>query len=292
MKKSLCFILLLFGAVLLSNTSSHAAVKTVWNTNWNVMTLWSEGNSVSGEYIYDNGIITGTMEGDIFRGYWREANNARGCGPDNEWCGPVVLRFSADGKSFTGDWGYCGTEMNSLNPDGSGWTGTLKEGVTDYTQTECEFAGRFWCNGSCQINPCGSELTQSQCEAAGKFWCNGTCQMTACSETPSDCNVKIEGISVTGTRTVNQDVSFTVNASTACNDTLHYRFSLHPDYGTSGYDNQHWSSMTATEYVDSKTINYRFSQAGNYVVVVWAVKDTNNVSPNGVPIIGLSVEIK
>lgn len=289
MKRTALFFLVLFLVCVFSQ--AYAATKTVWDTNWNVMTLWRDGNSVSGEYIYDDGVISGTMDGNIFRGYWREANNAKECGPNNEWSGPVVLRFADNGKSFTGSWGYCSTDINSLNPDGTGWTGTLKEGATGYTQTECEAAGRYWCDGDCQINPCGTTLTQTECEAAGKFWCNGQCQITSCSATPANCNIKIDGLTVTGTRSVNQDVIFTVGASTACNDTLYYRFSVHPDYGSSGYDGMHWSSMTSTEYVSSNSLTYKFTQSGNYIVVVWVVKDTSNVNPNGVPILGWSVQI-
>ncbi len=103
--------------------------------------------------------------------------------------------------------------------------------------------------------------------------------------------IKIDGLTVTGTRAVNQDVTFSVSASTACNDTLYYRFSVHPDYGSAGYDGTHWSSMTSTEYVSSNSLAYKFSQAGHYIVVVWVVKDTANSNPTGVPIIGWSVQI-
>lgn len=267
-----------------------ASTKTVWTTTWNVMTLWQDGNSVTGEYIYDNGILTGTMEGKIFKGYWRENDNAKSCGPGGEWSGPVVFKFSDDGKTFTGSWGYCGTDINSLDPNGTGWTGSLRDGVTGYTQTECEAARRYWCNGDCQINPCGTTATQAQCEAAGKFWCNGQCQPISCTQS-TNCNVKIDGLTVTGTRSVNQDITFKVSASTACNDTLYYRFSIHPDYGTAGYDGNHWSSMTSTEYVSSDSLTYKFTQSGNYIIVVWVVKSTANVDPVGVPIIGWSVQI-
>lgn len=286
------FLICILSILTSVSSQAYAATKTVWDTSWNVMTLWRDGNTVTGEYIYDDGVISGTMDGNIFKGYWRESNNSKSCGPYNEWSGPVVLRFAADGKSFTGSWGYCGTDINSLNPDGTGWTGTLKEGVTGYTQSECVSAGRYWCNGDCQINPCGSILNWTECEAAGRFWCNGQCQVASCNDSSTNCDIKIDGLTITGTRAVNQNVTFTVNASTGCNSTLYYRFSLHPDYGSSGYDGMHWSSMTSTEYVSSNTITYKFNQSGNYIIVVWVVKDTTNVNPTGVPIIGWSLKIE
>ncbi len=93
---------------------------TVWETNWNVMTFWQDENRVSAEYMFDGGIITGTLSGDTLRGWWREHDNAKECGPDSTWCGPLLFKFSPDGKSFTGSWGYCGTIPSTLDPEGGG----------------------------------------------------------------------------------------------------------------------------------------------------------------------------
>lgn len=293
MKKWLLPALVLVLTMGVSGMSS-AGTTTVWDTNWNVMTLWQSGSAVSGEYIYDKGVLTGTMTGNLFQGYWREYNNSKGCGPNNEWCGPVVFKFAADGKSFTGDWGYCSTALSSLNPDGSGWTGTLREGAQEYTQSECESAGRYWCSGACQINPCNETLTQTQCEAAGMFWCSGTCQYTDCSSTdPStdECDIRINGITVSGTREAGSAVTFTMNADNSCSGTIYYRFSYHGGYGTSAYDGKNWKLMTASEYTTDNAVSFTFDEAGYYVVVVWAKNAASD--PNTlVKLIGLVVEIK
>jgi len=156
---------------------------TVWETNWNVMTFWQDGNQVTGEYMYDGGILTGTLSGDTLHGWWREYNNSSACGPENSWSGPLAFKFSIDGKSFTGDWGYCGKDPATLNYAGSGWTGTIKEGVVSYTQQECENAGRFWVNNKCSLVPIDSVITKDICERSGRFWCTDTCTMSPCNST-------------------------------------------------------------------------------------------------------------
>jgi hypothetical protein len=50
--------------------------------------------------------------------------------------------------------------------------------------------------------------------------------------------------------------------------------------------------MTGMQWVTTNSINYTFAQRGKYVVVVWVVKDPNNYDPNGIPVIGWSVDIK
>ncbi len=173
----------LFLSLLLVSVWAINLNNTIWNTNWNVMSFWQVQNQVSAEYMYDGGIITGTMFGDTLRGWWREHGNAKECGPENTWSGPLVFKFSADGKSFTGDWGYCDSDPTKLNPESSAWTGTIKDGVASYTQKECEDANRFWCNGECKLVPCDSAVSKDACEKSGRFWCTDTCKMTSCTET-------------------------------------------------------------------------------------------------------------
>jgi len=107
----------------------------------------------------------------------------------------------------------------------------------------------------------------------------------------SVCKTKPTGYSMSGTEEVNSPVTFTVNAKNSCNDTLYYRYSCHPDYGTDGYDGFNWISMTTPEYVTDNSIAYTFDKAGKYIVVVWITTDPNNVNPEGIPIVGFSVEI-
>jgi|GEM_PF-2890439 len=180
-----CFLLLI------TNTFSYAVnIEGVWDTNWNAMTLWQNNSSIQGEYIYNNGVITGVLNGNLFYGWWREHNNSIGCGPNGAWSGPAVFKFSDDAKSFTGSWGYCSTLQSELDPDDYGWNGT-KRTETGITKTECEAVERYWCNDSCQINSCGGEITQSSCEKTGRYWCDGNCQINSCENpiTKSDCDI-------------------------------------------------------------------------------------------------------
>ena len=161
---------------------------SVWDTNWNEMTLWVDGNVLTGEYIYDDGVISGTLDGHVFTGWWREAGNAKACGPGGAWSGPAVFTFSDDWRSFTGDWGYCSADPGDLNPTGSGWAGTRLD-AQSYTEQQCVDVGRYWCNGECGITPCGVSLDQETCENAGRVWCDGLCKVNDCNSpiTESDC---------------------------------------------------------------------------------------------------------
>ncbi|MFH0726081.1 MAG: S41 family peptidase [Pseudomonadota bacterium] len=102
--------------------------------------------------------------------------------------------------------------------------------------------------------------------------------------------ISITGCGISGSQTANSPLSFQIHAQSAAGNTLYYRFSYHPDYGTGGYDGLHWASMTGTEYVTTNSISHTFSSAGKNIVVVWAVADSNNVDSNGVPIIGWSID--
>jgi hypothetical protein len=183
-------LVLLSIIIVLMSGVANAVEESIWDTSYNVMKFWRDGNSVTGEYMYDDGVLSGTMDGNIFKGWWRETDNAKECGPGNTWSGPVILRFSDDWKTFTGDWGYCPQQIEDLNINAPSrtWTGTRKDGITDYNQTECQNGGRYWCNGICQIQPCGTDITQEQCENTGKFWCDGICQLTQCDINSGTCS--------------------------------------------------------------------------------------------------------
>lgn len=171
------------------------------------------------------------------------------------------------------------------------------------SESTCEDVSGNWCNGACQEAECSSSSapecppfggpcnSESSCENAGGNWCDGTCQYAECSDDTSDCKTKITGLTVSGTQEVDSTVTFTVNATNNCSAQLYYRFSVHPAYGTDGYDGLQWSSMTSTEYVSSNSIDYEFEKAGKYIAIVWVVEDPNNVNPTGIPLIGWSVEI-
>ncbi len=190
--------------------------ESTWDTTFNIMYLSQEGTSVTGEYIYDDGYVTGTMEGQDLKGWWREAGNVKECGPGNAWSGPLVFRFANDWLSFKGDWGYCNQGIDDLDPDNPGraWNGTRRD--NDYfTEEECVAAGRYWCSGICQIEACDTDITQEECEEAGKIWCNGACQIEACVTTTTSVNTTTSTTPVDTTTTTIKDCD---SFDTPCGD--------------------------------------------------------------------------
>ena len=153
---------------------------TYWNSNWDVMYFERQGNTVSSEYIYDNGVITGTLHGDTLAGWWREYNNEQACGPDGKWSGRILFLFDSSGAKFTGDWDYCNqVQTYVLNPNSTDrWTGTKRDSA--YNEADCGQAGWHWCTDKCQIQPCGEVITKAECELAGRFWCTDACSLAQC----------------------------------------------------------------------------------------------------------------
>lgn len=103
------------------------------------------------------------------------------------------------------------------------------------------------------------------------------------------CGTDFTGAAVTGIRVAGSPVSFTANTQNSCGDKVYHRYSVHPGYGTDSYDGTQWEGMTATEWVADGTIDYTFTQQDKYIVVVWADNDPDNADPNGIPIVGWSV---
>lgn len=64
------------------------------------------------------------------------------------------------------------------------------------SQSACQTAGWYWCDGVCQVSPCPLPpeptcadtpslcLTQAACETASWHWCDGACQAAECSAPP------------------------------------------------------------------------------------------------------------
>lgn len=107
----------------------------------------------------------------------------------------------------------------------------------------------------------------------------------------ADCQINVDGMTITGTQAAGSQLTFSVNASDSCSKTLYYRFSMHPYYGESGYDGKQWQSMTATEWVSTASVNYTFSSPGKYIVVVWVSASTTSVDATGITIFGCSVDV-
>ena len=67
------------------------------------MTLTQTGTDVAGKYEYNSGTIAGTVPGTTLTGGWTENNG------DSK--GPIEFVISADGKTFSGWWGYKTTTL-------------------------------------------------------------------------------------------------------------------------------------------------------------------------------------
>jgi hypothetical protein len=93
---------------------------SVWSLDGTRLTMTVQNNSVSGNYIEDNGRISGTLTGNTMDGFWGEDTSARRC--DTQRLGTFYwgrTRFVFNGSQFTGLWGYCDAEPTST------WNGTL-----------------------------------------------------------------------------------------------------------------------------------------------------------------------
>lgn len=143
---SFLMVLVLTGYAFASNTST-------WDTDYDSMTLVEDGSSVAGTYGSGiNGMLTGTLQDNVFTGWWKEDENDSGCGPDDAWGGQVVFQFSEDGTSFSGDWNYC-SDTGALDPTATNWTGVFVSGSIDLTgsgggETGVEAGGGQTCSGA------------------------------------------------------------------------------------------------------------------------------------------------
>lgn len=108
----------------------------------------------------------------------------------------------------------------------------------------------------------------------------------------STCTTNIIGGSIVGNQIVNNPITFSVTGYNSCSNTLNYRFSMHPGYGTARYNGRQWTQMTDTEWISSNSATYTFTQRGKYIVVVWAVDNTSAYDQSTVPICGWSMDIK
>ena len=86
-----------------------------WETTYGTMVLYQSGNQVTGNYEHSNGIIVGTVSGNVLYGTWSEAPTYTA--PDD--AGDVQLTISPSGTTFTGSWRY-----GSSGGWAGSWTGT------------------------------------------------------------------------------------------------------------------------------------------------------------------------
>jgi len=84
-------------------------------------------------------------------------------------------------------------------------------------------------------------------------------------------------------------VTFTADAVNMCSSTTYYRFDLIPNYGTSDYDPNN-NFQTIQDFSTSASCAYRFSTAGNYIIVVRA-STTPGFPSETPPIFGGSIKV-
>jgi len=113
---------------------SQTIGKSEWNSSFKKISFTQSGKNLSGQYEYAGGRITGTLQGRTFNGWWAESDDTLECGPNNNWSGPVVLQFSADGRSFTGRYGKCSKGERTFNSVKSNhtWNGNLLNGSINF----------------------------------------------------------------------------------------------------------------------------------------------------------------
>ena len=74
-----------------------------YSSDFNELTMWKNGNKVSGTYKYRDGKVEGILNGNVLTGTWTQ-NNGKG---------KIRFVFSPDGSSFEGKWGYNDSEPTS-----------------------------------------------------------------------------------------------------------------------------------------------------------------------------------
>lgn len=75
----------------------------VYQTDFGEMTLQQTANKVIGTYKHQNGVVEGTISGNVLSGVWTQSNGK----------GKFVFVFNGNFTSFTGKWGYNDAEPTS-----------------------------------------------------------------------------------------------------------------------------------------------------------------------------------
>ena len=100
-----------------AGTSWTGTYMTTWQGGGHdiSMVLAQSGSSVSGTYDYNDGIITGTVQGNRLTGTWTEDNGNS--------VGPIEFELAPDGKTFAGWWAYEGDDFSAAKQGTPDWTG-------------------------------------------------------------------------------------------------------------------------------------------------------------------------
>ncbi len=117
---AMCLVIPLLGAVSIDGGANYDLGKYTWegewDSNWGHMVLTQSGNVVTGTYTHDSGRINAVVSGNKLIGTWSEAPSYA---PDRD-AGDIEFIMSADGKTFSGSWGY-GSSLA-----GGSWTGSKR----------------------------------------------------------------------------------------------------------------------------------------------------------------------
>ena len=87
-----------------------------WSSDFGTLKIWSnnQANELTGVYINTktdqmDGLINGTLDGDLLSGYWIQQTSQRRCAEqkfETYFWGRLEFSFDSD-DVFSGRWGYC-----------------------------------------------------------------------------------------------------------------------------------------------------------------------------------------
>tara|TARA_B100001939_G_scaffold43933_1_gene33935 strand:- start:280 stop:648 length:369 start_codon:yes stop_codon:yes gene_type:complete len=96
--------------------SDRGNVAGRWSSDFGTLKSWSnhQANELIGVYINTktdqlDGLINGTLDGDLLSGYWIQQTSQRRCAEqtfETLFWGRLELSFDSD-DAFSGRWGYC-----------------------------------------------------------------------------------------------------------------------------------------------------------------------------------------
>lgn len=103
---------------------SLASPEGTWTTSYGTMTFAPVAQGQTSATYDDGSRIRGTLAGRVLEGYWVQESSARRCETPYDgsfYWGRLRFEFSADWRSFSGTWSYCGDQ-----PTSSGWSGSRR----------------------------------------------------------------------------------------------------------------------------------------------------------------------
>jgi len=112
--------------------NTNIEISGIWNTNFQELYLSQTGSSITGFYNSNKGQVTGILDGNILKGWWKGSGKLN-CGPEQAWEGPFVFQFllNEDDNLFIGDWGYCSRSFESIEPSNKTWNGSKNKSNMD-----------------------------------------------------------------------------------------------------------------------------------------------------------------